>query len=115
MFCTEVLAQPTRLSEGLQCIRLGKQRCKAFKLVSRLAYLQVRRLVRPKNRRAVMSNARSPSQIPMERQISVKDDTSAFCNNTAAAQPRTPKIQAARLQNPYAETLRNKKNVTTQV
>ena len=34
-----------------------------------------------------MDNARSPSQIPVERQISVEDDTSDGCNNIAAAQP----------------------------
>ena len=62
-----------------------------------------------------MDNARSPSQIPVKRQISVEDDTSDRCNNTTAAQPRTPKIQAGRLQNHYAETLWNKQNVTSQV
>ncbi len=62
-----------------------------------------------------MGNARSPSQIPVKRQISVEGDTSDLCNNTTAAQPRTPKIQAVRLQNYYAETLWNKHNVTIQV
>ena len=73
--------------------------------------------LRPTNRRAAMDNARSRSQISVERQISVKDDTvnSDFCNNTAGAQPCTPKIQAVGLQNHYAETLWNKQNVTSQV
>ena len=45
--------------------------------------------------------------------IYVEDDK--FCNNTAATQPPTLKIQVVRLQNHYAETLWNKQNVTSQV
>ena len=46
------------------------------------------------------------------RQTSAEDDTSDFCNNTAAAQSLTSKIQAVRLKNHYAETPWNKQNVT---
>ena len=45
----------------------------------------------------------------------LEDDTSDRCNNTTAAQPRTPKLQAGRLQNHYAETLWNKQNVASQI
>ena len=58
-----------------------------------LAYLEVSRFVQQTCRRAVMDNARSPSQIPVERQISVEGDTSDGCNNIAAAQPPKPKFK----------------------
>ena len=70
-------------------------------------------LLRPTNRRAVMDNARVFSQIPVERQVSVEDNTSNFCKNTAVIQSRLPNIQAVRLQNHYAEALWNKQNVTS--
>ena len=62
-----------------------------------------------------MDKAHFLSQIPVECQIFVEDDTSDFCNNTMAAQPCTPKIQAVRLQNHYAKTLWKNENVKSQV
>ena len=78
-----------------------------------LAYLEVSRFGRQTCRRAVMDNTGFLSQGPAERQSSVEDDTSDGCNNAAAAHLPTPKIQAVRLRNHYAETLRNKQNVTS--
>ena len=74
-----------------------------------LAYLQVGRFVRRTD--TVMNNARSPSQILVECQISVEHDPSNFCN-TASAQARTLKIQAVRT---TMQKHWNKQNVTSQV
>ena len=60
-----------------------------------------------------MDNARSSLQIPVLHQISVKDDTSDFCNNTVATEPRAQKIQAARLQEHCGQAKRYKSGIAT--